>query len=358
MNFRVPVDSTAQALELPSLIRLDRNLYGARFTLMKLLPARFILDQARKEHRIWPGATIAETTSGTFGLALAILCATRGYKLILVSDPAIDLPMRRRLEDLGATVEICVTPAPEGGFQRARLDLLNEILARSGAFCPSQYHNPHNPGAYAPFAELLVESLGQIDCLVGTVGSGGSMCGTGSYLRNVVPDLRVIGVDTRGSVLFGQEDRKRLLRGLGNSLIPRNLDHKVFDDVHWVSAAEAFCATRLLHREHGLFMGGTSGASFMVARWWAERHPDQVTVALLPDEGHRYQDSIYDDAWMAANYVLISTLPFAPVLVEHPSEARDGWTQMRWGRRTLDQVMEALPEASSQQRVMATGSSR
>ena len=330
----------AEAAELPKIVKLGDNLFAACFFLMKMLPARFILDRARDAGLIRPGSTIIETTSGTFGLALAIHSALRGYRLILVSDPAVDEAMKARLEDLGTRVEIVQTPAAVGGFQRARLDRMAEIQAENpDHFCPSQYDNPHNPGGYSPLAELLVETIGQIDCLVGTVGSGGSMSGTSAYLRTLFPDMRAVGVDTFGSTIFGQPDQKRLLRGLGNSLMPENVVHTTFDEIHWVSAAEAFLATRVLHRTHALFMGGTSGAAFIAARWWAAEHPDAKVVVIFPDEGYRYQSSIYNDAWLQQNGVWLESLPDEPRLSAHPMEAGPRWSRLLWNRRTYEEVM-------------------
>ena len=325
---------------LPKLIRLDSNLYGAAFFLMKLLPARFIIDRARDAGLLHEGGVIIETTSGTFGLALAMLCNLRNYKLFIVSDPAIDPPLQRRLEDLGATVEIVREPSPTGGFQQARLDRMNELrAAHLGHFWPAQYSNPHNPGSYAPFAELLTEALGMIDCLVGTVGSGGSVCGTGTYLRLLFPQLKVVGVDTPGSVIFGQPDQKRMLRGLGNSLMPPNVDHSVFDEIHWVDAASGLAATRALHRQHALYMGPTSGAAYLVARWWAKRNPDATVVVVLPDEGYRYQDTVYDDQWLHEQSLWLPDLPEEPVVVKHPLEAGTEWSCIDWKRRTYEQMM-------------------
>lgn len=347
MSIRQVNATILEAVELPKMVRLGPNLYGAAFFLMKLLPARFILDHAQRISVLRPGGTVIETTSGTFGLALAMLCNQRGYQLILVSDPAIDRSFQRRLEDLGAVVEIVREPAAEGGFQQARLDRMAQLqAAHPDHFWPSQYNNPHNPGAYAPVAELLAETLGPIDCLVGTVGSGGSVCGTSSYLRLLFPDLECVGVDTPGSVLFGQPDRKRLLRGLGNSLMPQNVDHTAFTEVHWVGAAEAFCATRELHRQHALFMGPTSGAASLVGHWWAREHPDQTTVVLLPDEGYRYQDTIYDDAWLRDNGTWVDLLPTRPRRVTQPSEAGPDWSYMHWDRRRLEDVVR--PEMNAQ----------
>jgi cysteine synthase A len=340
MLFHATHQSIIDAVELPRIIRLGPNLYGAVFFLMKLLPARYILDMAEREGVIEPGSTIIETTSGTFGLALAMLCNQRNYRLILVSDPAIDAPLQRRLTDLGARVEIVSQPAEIGGYQGARLDRMAELQAEHpGHFCPSQYSNRYNPEAYSALGELLMEVIGPIDCLVGSVGSGGSMCGTSSHLRTLRPELQAIAVDTLGSVLFGQPDQQRVLRGLGNSLMPQNVNHSVFDEVHWVSAAEAFRATRVLHQKHSLFMGPTSGAAYLVAQWWADQHPHKDTVVILPDEGYRYQETVYNDDWLRTSDVWCQTLPQQPRLVNHPLEAGPEWSFFHWQQRSYEQVI-------------------
>ncbi len=343
MKIREAYPSVVEATELPRIIRLGDNLYGASFFLMKLLPAHFILDRAREEGLVEAESVVIETSSGTFGLALALLCNQRGYRLILVSDPAIEPPLQRRLEDLGAVVDIVRNPAPVGGFQKARLVRMAQLQSENpGAFWPSQYDNPANPGSYASLAELLAETLGRVDYLVCTVGSGGSACGTTSYLRPLFPEMKSVSVDTLGSVLFGQPDEgQRLLRGLGNSLMPKNLNHSLIDEVHWVTAAGAFAATRVLHQQHGLYMGPTSGAAYLVAQWRAHLKPEATVVALLPDEGYRYQDTVYDDEWLRAQNVWQPGLSTEPRQVNHPLEAGPQWSWMHWNRRSYEQVMNA-----------------
>jgi cysteine synthase A len=154
------------------------------------------------------------------------------------------------------------------------------------------------------------------------------------------PGLIVVGVDTFGSVLFGQPDAPRTLRGLGNSLLPRNLVHSAFDDIHWVSAAEAYTATRELHRETALFRGGTSGAAWVVARYYAQCHPGSRVVCLFPDDGYRYTDSIYNDRYMDENS-LWTILPQRPRTVEFPEDARSCWSCMNWHRRNYEEVVRA-----------------
>lgn len=334
--------SVVEAMELPRIIRLRPNFHVAAFSLMKLLPARFMLDRAEERGEVEPGTTVLETSSGTFGLGLALVCRLRGYPLTIVGDPAIDAPLHRRLTQLGARVEICRTPSRTGGFQQARLDRLDQLKAEHPRhWVPRQYSNPDNPRSYAAVAELLAEAVGAPDFLVGAVGSGGSTGGTGSYLRLVAPRLRLVGVDTQHSTIFGQPDGPRMLRGLGNSLVPPNVRHDEYDEVHWVVAGPAFHATRDLHTRHCLFMGPTSGAAFLVADWHARCHPDAKVVALLPDEGYRYQDTVYSDEWLHAEGLLERPRAVAPVPVRTPAAQAGPWTMLPWGRRSLDDVLSA-----------------
>jgi cysteine synthase len=268
------------------LVPLSGNLFGASFFLMKLLPARFMLERAADQALLKQGATICESSSGTFGLALAMLAVQHGYRLILVSDWALDRHLHRRLIELGAEVAIVDSPAPLGGLQQARLDRLQRYLRDvPGSYWPSQYHNRDNPLSYAKVAEQFIDRLGRVDCLVGPVGSGGSMSGTSCYLRTLFPDLHAIGVDTPNSVLFGQPSGKLNLSGLGGNILPGNVHHSQFDEVHWVTPAEAFHATHDLHREHGLFMGPTSGAAYRVAQWWSRAIPARQSLRCFPTRG-------------------------------------------------------------------------
>jgi cysteine synthase len=345
MPLRTGFVEATEAYQIPKLVRLAPNLYGIAFTLMKMIPARFILRRAEQNGLLEPGTVIVETTSGTFGLALAMQAVSMDRRLILVSDPVIDERLYRRLTDLGAVVERvpASAAAAAGGFQAARLQRLAQIRAEHRAtFCPEQYSNPDNPRSYATLAELLVEGLGQVDCVIGPVGSGGSMSGTTTYLRALFPQCRAVAVDTYNSVLFGQPDGPRELRGLGMSLMPANLDHRIIDEVHWCTAPAAYAATRDLHRRHALFMGPSSGAAFLVARWWARTNPDGLAVVMLPDEGYRYLDTVYDDEWLAGRGYLEQQPPAEPVVVDEPSRQDGPWTTYDWARRSYLQVMTRL----------------
>jgi cysteine synthase A len=318
------------------MVSLQSNLHAACFSLMKLIPARYMLDRAEDDGLLTPGGTIVETTSGTFGLALAMLAAIREYRLRLVTASSlIDDSFKRRLEFLGA--DLTVVPDPEGtGGQKERLTKLQEILsAEPKAFWPNQYDNPGNALSYGGVAETLVRTYGRIDCLVGCVGSGGSLSGTGSLLRLAFPNVKIVAVDTHGSALFGQKVGRRLLRGLGNSILPANLDHNLIDEVHWVGAAHAWTSTRSLYRRYGLYMGPTSGAAVLVAQWAAAQDRSLNTVVILPDEGHRYVDTVYSNESAIAFGLpaAIAGKPKTIDVVRPGSEAE--WLRMAWQRRSL-----------------------
>lgn len=325
--------------ELPRIVKLSDGLFGASFFLMKLLPARFMLERAVDHGLLKPGGTICESSSGTFGLALAMLAVQYGYKLVLVSDWSLDRHLRKRLIELGTHIDIVDQPSPGRGLQQTRLDRLAKYLNEiPDSFWPAQYSNKDNPLAYGKFAETLVERLGKIDCLIGPVGSGGSMCGTTRFLRAVFPELHAVGVDTPNSILFGQPAGETMVSGLGGGIVPFNVDHRQFDEVHWLTSAEMFKATHRLHQAHGLFMGPTSGAAYKVANWWSRTNPGKNVVAIFPDEGHRYVETVYDENWLSSVPGWSASTLDEPLNIEAPAIKMTSWSRYRWCRRTLAEV--------------------
>ena len=322
----------------PTLIRLEPGVVVAMFKLMKLVPAKYVVEKAWREGRIDPKVGIVETSSGTYALGLGLVCAEYGIPFHIVSDPVIRGPLQRRLEGLGGTVEVVEVDVAGASPQALRMEALQRHLQRNpSAFWPRQYDHPDNRRAYHPFADHLLEQVGSEFTLVGSVGSGSSTCGTVERLRETNPDLPLVGVDTFGSVLFGLPKGRRLLRGLGNSIFPENLQHRMFDEVHWVTAADAFYWTRKLHADYGLYLGPTSGASYRVARWLAQRSSKPV-VFIAADEGHRYQDTVHDEGWVRQRELQLYTPPCDPIVVDGPAQAEEPWSSMRWARRSLADV--------------------
>ncbi|MFE7275905.1 pyridoxal-phosphate dependent enzyme [Streptomyces sp. NPDC057623] len=312
-----PADVTVAAkLEL-------QNLFA-----MKDRVARQVVREARENGVLAPGAPIIESSSGTMALGLALAGQALGHPVHIVTDPRIDAITLAKLKALGCSVHV-VDGMTSNGWQSARLERLAGLREEyPGAFWPRQYSNPQNPLAYAALAEELVADLGGIDVLVGAVGSGGSLCGTARALRRALKaagesgPLRVIGVDAVGSVLFGQPDQPgRRQSGIGNSLIPGNLDYAHIDEIHWLNDREAFVATRELARDEGIFAGNSSGSVYRVLTHLAGTvAPGTRVVGIFPDRGDRYVDSIYDDGyWERAG---LAELPVRtePLLVRYGTE--------------------------------------
>lgn len=158
------------------------------------------------------------------------------HPVTLVTDPGLEPIIARMLTAYGAGVDMVTQPHPVGGWQQARKDRVAQLMAEyPGAWNPNQYGNPDNVGAYRSLALELVAQLGRIDVLVCSVGTGGHSAGVARVLREFNPDMRLIGVDTIGSTIFGQPASNRLMRGLGSSIYPRNVDYRAFDEVHWVA---------------------------------------------------------------------------------------------------------------------------
>ncbi len=329
----------SDAMFLPQLISIEDGLIAASFRLMKLLPAKYVVEKAIAEGRLDSRSTLVETSSGTYALGLGIVCAEHGIPFVIFSDPAIDDALRRRLQDLGGEVHSVAESHSAANLQVLRLRAVKQYLeAHPKAFWPSQYDNIDNREAYQVFAEQLLDAVGVDFTLVGTVGSGGSTSGTIETLRRSSDAIRLVGVDTFGSMLFGIPVGKRVLRGLGNSIAPRNLVHHYYDEVHWVSAEDAFHHTRELHRRHALFMGPTSGAAYQVARWERQQRPGRPVVFIAPDEGYRYQDNVYDDRWLRSQGLLLEQPTLAPRETSSLDAAEPPWSRLVWNRRAFEDV--------------------
>jgi cysteine synthase A len=327
--------------ESPRFAELAPGTYAACFSLMKMMAARFMLERAIGSGRLRRGGHVVETTSGTFGLAIAMLAAAHGYKLTLVTATSLVDPVpSERLAQLGAHVAAIEDPRGDGN-QKGRLDYLQNILATDpSAFWPCQYDNPENRLAYSRLAEMAVRRFGQIDRLVGCVGTGGSLCGTGGFLRELNPDLRIVGVDTHRSVLFGQAVGRRMLRGLGNSVLPANVRHEMIDEIHWVGALVAYASSHRLLSNQGIFMGPTSGAAAAVGQWVARAYGRGKTLIIMPDEGHRYAQTVYSRAWLTSLAEWPIDVPDHPRPTTVIEPARESeWTCFDWRRRALEAVV-------------------
>ncbi|MCX4768770.1 PLP-dependent cysteine synthase family protein [Streptomyces sp. NBC_01260] len=295
-------------------------------------PALHMVARARTRGELADGAPIIESSSGTLGLGLALAGITFGHPVTVVTDPGLEPAIGRALAAYGADVETVTVAHPTGGWQQARREKVDELLAaQPGAWCPDQYNNPDNAAAYTPLAAELIAQLGRIDVLVASVGTGGHSAGISTALRRTFPDLALIGVDATGSTIFGQPAGQRLMRGLGSSIHPGNVAYEAFTEVHWVAPAEAVHSCRALARHHYASGGWSVGAVALVAGWAARTYPAGTRIAaIFPDGPHRYLDTIYNDGWCHDHHLLNTPagLPEEPDEITGPGERTvTSWTR-------------------------------
>ncbi len=293
-------------------------------------PGLHMVERARARGELRPGGRVIESTSGTLGLGLALAGMVHGHPVTLVTDPGLEPSMTRLLTAYGAGVDIVAEPHPTGGWQQARRDRVTELLrAHPGSWCPDQYNNPDNTSAYTPLGLELAAQLGHIDVLVCSVGTGGHSAGVGRVLRQLYPDIEIVGVDTIGSTIFGQPARTRLMRGLGSSIYPRNVAYDTFREVHWVAPHEAVWTCRRLAASHYATGGWSVGAVALVAGWLARTRPAPTRIAaIFPDGPQRYLGTVYDDDYCARHGLLDSPPPAEPEVIGRADEKEvHRWTR-------------------------------
>ena len=267
-------------------------------------PAVKMLEVAEKEGLLKPGGTVVEPTSGNTGAGLVLAAAVKGYRCICVMPEKASKEKQDLLKAMGA--EVVVTPSappedPESYYAVA------ERLAREipGGFKPGQYENPANPLAHYETTgpELWRQTQGRITHFVAGMGTCGTITGTGRFLKERSPEVRVVGVDPEGSIFSDPGNiHSYAVEGVGEDFYPENHDTSVVDRVIQVDDRESFLMTRRLMAEEGLFVGGSCGMAAVGAVRAARDLPQEaVVVVLLPDTGRNYVSKVFDDEWVLAN---------------------------------------------------------
>lgn len=270
---------------------------------IKLKAAKAMIEAAEAEGRLTPGSTIIESSSGNLGVALAIAATSGGYSFVCVTDSRCNLATRQMMETLGAEVHIINQPHPTEGLLGARLHHIRQLCADNPRYLwLNQYSNPNAWKAhYRSTAPAIAARFPHLDVLFVGAGTTGTLMGCARYFADHHPSTRIVAIDVEGSTTFGAPPARRMIPGLGTSVTPQLLDASYVHRVMHVSEPDTIRTCHALAR-HGFLLGGSSGTVVHAATAYLREHhagdPDVTAVALAPDLGERYLDTIYQTNWV------------------------------------------------------------
>lgn len=295
---------------------------------IKVKAARHMVEALEEAGVIAPGARLIESSSGNLGVALSMICAARGYAFTCVSDPNISPSSARLIRAYGAELIVVDQRDANGGYLATRIELIREKLAADpGLIWLNQYENLFNVDAhYHTTGREILERFPAPDYVFVGAGTTGTLGGVSRRIREYAPRAKIIAVDAQGSVTFGGAPAKRRIPGLGTSTPPPIRVHASYDDLLMVPETLTLAACHEFARR-GLLLGGSTGSVLAGIRQYASRiERDACVVAISPDMGDRYLDTIYNDEWCRNHFGLVDATPAETVRTK-PAERRSHATR-------------------------------
>lgn len=274
---------------------------------MKDRAAVHTLTKASEAGLINDETTITESSSGNFGIALAMVCKKMKHRFICVIDANTNSATEKLLKTYRAEMIKISEPDAYGGYLRNRLAKVREIVAQTkNIYWVNQYENELNAEAYYALADEILSEVPAPDYVFLPVSSGGTITGVSRRIKEKYPQAKIIAVDSMGSVIFGGQAKKRYIPGLGSGIVPPILKLSMIDDIVIVEEKDMIHECREFHHENNLLIGGSSGACLFAVKRYCQLNDLPVTakiVTIFPDKGERYIDTIYDDDWCQENFV-------------------------------------------------------
>jgi 2,3-diaminopropionate biosynthesis protein SbnA len=311
----VPVISTPQGFNVEDLYIDLQSIFGHSLSLkcegfnfagsIKLKIATEMVEAAARNGALTPDSILVESSSGNLGVALSMVAASMGYLFMCITDSRCNLTARRLMESLGSHVHIVSEPDPVHGFLGARLDYVRTLCASDDRYVwLNQYTNEENWKAhYRKTAPAIARQFPDLDVLFVGAGTCGTLMGCARYFRDWHRPVRIVAIDSVGSVTFGGAPGRRMIPGLGTSIRPPLLDESYVDEVVCVEEADTIRACHRLARRGFLFGGSTGTVVSGAMGWLAEYEGRELTaVAIAPDLGERYLDTIYQSNWLQGLY--------------------------------------------------------
>jgi len=272
---------------------------------IKLKPAIQMIEDFEYRGLLGPGKRVIESSSGNLGVALSLVCLVKGYEFTCISDPNISSQNHRLIEAYGGRVIVVTQRDANGGYLSTRISLIEDMLAADrDLLWVNQYANPANKAAHIRWtAPEILRAFPNVDYLFIGAGTTGTLMGCAEYVRRAAPWVKILAVDSEGSVTFGFPPGKRYIPGLGTSRVPELADSSAVDGVIMVPEAETVDMCRWLVRDQGWLVGGSTGTVLAgIRRYAAHIRPGNTVVAISPDFGERYLDLIYKDEWVEAHF--------------------------------------------------------